>query len=93
MTGRALLAGLTILAIAGCSPTKQVDTGRAEAEIKRSLAAQTGDRLRAVRCPDEVEANKGDRFRCVATASDGSRVRLVVTQTDGEGSVRWRLAR
>jgi hypothetical protein len=79
------------LAAAGCAE-KQIDTTRAEAEIKRELSSDTGAPLRRVRCPDEVEAKKGDVFRCVAVARDGSRVPIEVTQTDGDGGVRWSVA-
>jgi hypothetical protein len=78
--------------LSACSVDKQVDTHRAEEEIKRSLASQTGDQVRSVRCPDEVKAEKGRRFRCRAVASDGSRIPVVVTQTDDDGGVRWRVA-
>jgi hypothetical protein len=88
----ALAVAVAALGLAACSVDKQVDTDRAEAEIKRSLSAQTGDRVRSVRCPDEVKAQKGERFRCVATVSDGSRVPIVVRQTDDDGGVRWNVA-
>jgi hypothetical protein len=84
-----LLAGA--LLATGCAD-KQIDTKRAEVEIKRELSSDTGVTLESVRCPDEVEAKKGDVFRCVAVARDGSRVRIKVTQTDDEGGVRWSIA-
>jgi Domain of unknown function (DUF4333) len=84
-----LAAAVAMLALVACSPDKQVDTDRAESEIKRSLSSQTGDPVQTVRCPDEVKAEQGERFRCDATVSDGSIVRVVVTQTDDDGGVRW----
>jgi hypothetical protein len=81
------------VALGGCDLNKEIDTDRAEAEIKRDLAAQTGAPLRSVRCPDEVEAEKGKRFSCTAIAGDGSRIPIRVTQTDGNGGVRWRIGR
>jgi hypothetical protein len=81
-----------VLAVAGCSVKKEIDTQRAESEIKRELAAQTGAPLSQVRCPDQVEAKKGAVFRCVAIASDRSRIPVRVTQIDGEGGVRWKIA-
>jgi hypothetical protein len=80
-------------ALAGCGFKKQIDTDRAEAEIKRDLSAQTGAPLRSVRCPDEVDAKEGARFSCTATASDGSHIPVRVTQTDDNGGVRWRVGR
>jgi Domain of unknown function (DUF4333) len=91
--GRVVLAALAALVFAGCSLNKEVDTDRAEAEIKRNLTAQIGEPLRNVRCPDEVDAEKGARFSCTAVAVDGSRIPIRVTQTDGDGGVRWRIAR
>ncbi len=82
-----------VVILGGCSLKKQIDTDRAEAEIKRDLAAQTGAPLRSVRCPDEVDAKKGARFSCTAIAGDGSRIPIRVTQTDGNGGVRWRIGR
>jgi hypothetical protein len=88
----ALAAAIAIL-LAGCNLKKQVDTDRAEAEIKRDLSSEIGERLRSVRCPDEVDAKKGAKFSCTAVASDGSRIPIRVTQTDGNGGVRWRIGR
>lgn len=88
-----LLAIGAAVFFAGCEVDKQIDTDRAAADIKRTLSAQTDGNVRTVRCPDKVVAEKGARFRCVATASDGSRIRVVVTQTNDDGGVRWRIAR
>jgi hypothetical protein len=87
------LATIPLMAAAGCSVDKQIDTDRAAADIKRTLSAQSAGNVRSVRCPDKVAAEKGARFRCVATASDGSRIRVVVTQTNNDGGVRWKIAR
>jgi len=50
-------------------------------------------KIDTVRCPDEVEARRGDTFNCVARASNGQRARVEVTQRDDEGGVSWRLVR
>ena len=92
----AIAAALAVAALgglAGCGLRKQVDTARAELEIKRDLSASTGAQVRSVRCPSEVEVRKGDVFRCRATAVDGSRIPIRVTQIDGNGGVRWRVVR
>jgi hypothetical protein len=89
----AIAAVVAMIALGGCDLNKEIDTDRAEAEIKRDLSAQTGAQLRSVRCPDEVEAKKGERFRCTAVAEDGSRIPIRVTQTDDDGGVRWRVGR
>jgi hypothetical protein len=89
----AAVLAVTIFALVGCSLRRQIDTDRAEAEIKRDLSAQTGAPLRFVHCPDQVDAKKGARFSCTAVASDGSRIPIRVVQTDGNGGVRWRVGR
>jgi predicted secreted protein len=91
--GLAALAAAILVAAGGCGLKKQIDTDRAEAEIKRDLAQQTGAPIRTVRCPDEVKASKGAKFSCRAIADDGSRIPIRVTQTDGNGGVRWRIGR
>ena len=95
-TFRAALAILAVIGVAflvGCSLKKEIDTARAESEIKRGLAAQTGATLRSVTCPARVVAKKGNVFRCVAIASDHSRIPIRVTQIDNQGGVRWRVVR
>jgi hypothetical protein len=89
----ALAVAAAMIVLGGCDLNKEIDTDRAEAEIKRDLVARTGAPLRSVRCPDDVKAKKGARFSCTAIAGDGSRIPIRVTQTDGNGGVRWRIAR
>jgi hypothetical protein len=95
MPTRSLAAAVAaaIVALTGCGFNKQIDTDRAEAEIKRDLSAQTGAPLRTVRCPDEIDAKTGARFSCTAVASDGSHIPIRVIQTDDNGGVRWRVGR
>jgi hypothetical protein len=90
---RAFLAtGLALVAagLAACGESK-LDTDRAESAIRSGIIRQTGVKIDMVRCPDEVEARRGETFRCVALASNGQRARVEVTQRDDEGSVSWRL--
>jgi hypothetical protein len=92
-TGDPLATGLALVVVVGlaaCGEAK-LDTDRAEAAIRSGITRQTGVKIDAVRCPDEVEARKGETFRCVASASNGQRARVEVTQRDDEGSVSWRL--
>ena len=89
----AVIAIAVLLALGGCTTEAKLDTSTTAREIKRDIAAQTGAHLRAVRCPTEVVAKKGDVFRCRAIASDGSRIPVRVTQIDGKGGVRWRIGR
>jgi uncharacterized protein DUF4333 len=95
MVLRRLMSALAMsaaIALVACEQVDKVDTEKAEQEIKRGLSAETGAKLESVRCPDDVEAQKGGVFRCTVTASDGSKVRVKVTQVDDHGGVRWELA-
>ena len=88
----ALGLALAAAAVGACGQSK-IDTERAEAAIRAGITRQTGVKIDSVRCPDEVEARKGETFRCLARASNGQRARVEVTQRDDEGSVSWRLVR
>jgi Domain of unknown function (DUF4333) len=92
-SGALALATAITIALGGCGIKKQIDTARAEAEIKRDLSTQIGAPLRSVHCPDQVNAKKGARFKCTAIASDGSHILVRVTQTDNNGSVTWHVGR
>ena len=61
------------------------------AAIRSGITRQTGVKIDTVQCPDDVEARRGETFRCVALASNGQRARVEVRQRDDEGSVSWRL--
>ena len=86
-TGLALAA----LGLAACGDAAKLDTDRAETAIRSGITRQTGVKIDTVRCPDDVEARRGETFRCVALASNGQRARVEVRQRDDEGSVSWRL--
>ena len=96
MRGTRLAAGvacasLAASVLAGCGE-KKLDTAKAESAIRADIARQTGLGIESVRCPDEVEAKRGGRFRCVATARSGDRGSVRVTQRDDHGTVTWKLA-
>jgi hypothetical protein len=82
---------LALLVLAGC--TAKLDTDKIEVEVKRDLADRTGARIASVTCPDQVDAKKGDTFRCTARTVSGERVPIEVVQRDDKGSVTWRIAR
>lgn len=84
-------AALAASVLAGCGE-KKLDTAKAESAIGADIARQTGLEIESVRCPDEVEAKRGGRFRCVATAKNGDRGSVRVTQRDDQGTVTWKLA-
>ena len=89
-----LSTGLVLAAVGltACGEAK-LDTDRAESAIRSGIIRQTGVKIDTVRCPDDVKAQRGETFRCVARASNGQRARVEVTQRDDEGSVSWRLVR
>ena len=86
------LAACFLLLLAACG-SKTIDTGKAESEISKGVAQQTGAKGVKVDCPDDVDAKKGDTFDCNLTASGGQKAKIKVTQQDDEGNVRWQLAR
>jgi uncharacterized protein DUF4333 len=86
--GALALAG--VVALLGCG-TAKLETGKIEVAVKKDLADRTGTRVASVKCPDDVEARKGDKFRCTAIAARGERVAIEVLQEDGQGRVTWRL--
>lgn len=77
------------LALGGCA--QKLDTRKIESEVKKELADKTGTQIASVDCPGDVEAKKGDTFRCTATAAGGERVPIEVIQEDAKGTVRWRV--
>ncbi len=90
-------AALALLAVGaaglGACGDSKIDAGKAEAAIQRDLARRTGLAIASVSCPDDVEAKRGDTFRCLAVARNGDRASVLVTQRDDEGTVSWRVVR
>lgn len=83
-------AALAAPVLAGCGE-KKLDTAKAESAIRADIARRTGLEIESVRCPEAVEAKRGGRFRCVATAKNGNRGSVRVTQRDDQGTVTWKL--
>jgi hypothetical protein len=75
------------LFLGGCTAT--VETDALEQQIGDELAAQAGVVPVSVDCPDDVAAEAGATFECVATADDGSIATITVTQQDDQGNLRW----
>ena len=78
--------------LAACGDSK-IDSGRTETAIQRDLARQTGLAIASVSCPDDVEVNRGDTFRCLVVARNGDRATVIVTQRDDAGTITWRVVR
>jgi hypothetical protein len=81
------LAGATLL-LAACGGDDTLDTEKAASEIRRGLEGQTGLEVDGVTCPEEILADAGATFECVATL-EGQRLQITVTQKDDDGNVRW----
>jgi hypothetical protein len=86
----AVLLCLGAVVLAGCG--KRLDTGKIESEIKKGLIDQTGAKIAAVTCPNDVKPKKGNTFQCTAKAVNGKGVKIQVIQEDGNGRVSWRVA-
>lgn len=80
---------LGLLALTGCG--KKLDTGTIEVDIKKVLTERTGLKIASVKCPGDIDAQKGNTFRCTATPVAGEPLAIEVVQEDAEGHVRWRL--
>lgn len=85
----ALLAAPLAALAAGCG-TKTINTSKAETEIAKGIEEQTGLRDVTVKCPEDIEAKQGDRFRCTASAR-GQTAPVRVVQRDDDGNISWRL--
>lgn len=83
-----LSCSAVVLAAAGCGED-QIDTAKAEDEIARAIASQTGLAVESVECPDDVEAERGGTFECTATGANGGEAKVQVSQTDDEGNIRF----
>ena len=76
---------LAVLASAGCAD--RLDEKEIEGYVE-STAKDQGVAVKAVMCPDDVEAKKGINFTCSVTAADGKRAQVAVKQTSDDGNVR-----
>lgn len=66
-----------------------VDASKAESFVRGVVADQIQARVASVVCPSDVNKEKGRRFTCSVTGTDGSKGVADVTQRDGGGlSVR-----
>jgi hypothetical protein len=84
----ALIAALALLA--GCGGEKQeIDHVTLEKAIEVSVARQR-HQIVIVACPKGIDAKKGVKFRCTATAADGRQYPFRVVGTDDNGHVRYR---
>lgn len=78
-----------VLAAAACSKT--LDSTELEGSLKDQLETQLEVTGLTVECPDDIEAEAGDTFRCTVTGTDGSEATIAVTQTDDQGNLTWEI--
>jgi hypothetical protein len=80
---------LTVLVLVGAACTRSLDTDTLEQTLKEKVAADTGSQITSVTCDEDVAAEAGGTFECVATEGSGSTFRLEITQTDDRGHVSY----
>lgn len=81
-------AGLLVaLALAACSGSNGLDVEGARTQIGRSLRNAYDLPVSTVRCPDDVELQKGSRFRCTVRIG-GRPLGVTVTQRSADGDLR-----
>jgi hypothetical protein len=87
LRGAAVAASLALaLVAAGC--TKTVDSGQMEEDLRDQLAQQANVDPAdvSVDCPDDQDAEEGNKFDCTLTAPNGDEVTVNVTITNGGDS-------
>jgi hypothetical protein len=75
---------LAALALASCGEST-LDPENGETLIRDAVAEQIQSRVASVTCPEDVKQEKGRRFTCAVTGSDGSQGDANVTQREGGG--------
>jgi hypothetical protein len=93
---RMAVAGFVALALASCGDKATIDGEELEGDIAAGLERQADGEEASVSCPDEIQADEGDAFPCVARISAAPipphqprRLAVTVTVTSNEGDVRW----
>jgi hypothetical protein len=89
MKRRSLLVPGMICAAMALSGCGNIDDKKLEGKLKEGIESQTGEKVRAVACPEGRELKKGDVFTCTVTTTGGKTGTIKVTQSDDEGNVRW----
>jgi Domain of unknown function (DUF4333) len=78
-------ASIAVGSLAGCSSTKYVDANTIQSQITKTVDDQTGFKPTDVKCPTDVEAKVGEKFRCHFSGSDGAYTAYVkVTEVHGD---------
>lgn len=94
MTRAPAVAATVLLALGvgacGNDEPELIDTGKIERGIEADVEAKRPKvDVESVKCPGNVELEKGGRFKCLVTSTDGEQVEATVTQVDDKGRVRY----
>ncbi len=81
----AIAVAAVAVGLAGCHTTKYVDAKTIEQQITKTVSDQTEYKPTDVKCPTDVPANVGAKFKCNFTGPDGAYTAYVkVTKVEGE---------
>ncbi len=67
----------------------EIDTGEIETKVSDGYFEQTGQRVKSMTCPDELESVKGATASCKLTTFEGNSGDIKVVVLDTEGNIRW----
>lgn len=85
-----LLAAVPALLVAGCSFGKTIDADKAESEIGKGFEQQvSGAKVKSLSCPDDVDAEKGQKASCNIALEDGRKGKVNFTVLNDDGDIRW----
>lgn len=83
-----MVSGLFL--IVGCGDST-LDSKKAESAILQGVAAQTGAKVKAVSCPENVKPKQGNVFACTLKGNDNTVASVKVLQTDNHGHVTYQV--
>lgn len=79
------LCAVAALAVAfGACGQEKIEQAELEEEVKSVVAQEVGQQPKAIECPGDLEAKKGEKMTCTLVAPDDSKVDVVVTVTSAE---------
>ena len=95
MRTRLLLTPVLAAALfAGCSVGSTIDSDKAEEEITKGFEQQVpGSEVKALSCPDDVDAKKGQKATCDIALADGRKGTINVRVLNDDGDIRWNVGR
>jgi hypothetical protein len=81
-----LLCALSIAACTSAEEARELEDREREFSLGGKIADYIDQGFGQVQCPDDVDADQGGRYRCVAKAQDGTSVAINVVQPHPESS-------